>query len=96
MGSRRVIALAPTSAKLSWVGNPCETIPRALRGRQLVIALNLSSHHRVLRTEWPPHDALLSTYLDDASTSQTGEIELSPTEGRVLRMLPAGVSDRYV
>jgi alpha-glucosidase len=69
---------------------------RELQGRQLLIALNLTSHHRVLRTECAPQEALLSTYLDGAALSQSGEIQLRPNEGRVLRMPPAGVSDRYV
>lgn len=66
------------------------TYARELRGHRVLIALNMTEREQVLRPECPIREALLSTYLDDATPSDAGEIHLRANEGLVLRMPPDG------
>ncbi len=57
---------------------------RELRGRQMLIALNMTRNKQVLRSEQSVGDVLLSTYLDDHDPWEAGEIHLRADEGLVL------------
>ena len=60
---------------------------RHIADRRDLIALNMSGDPQVVRVEHAGWEALLSTYLDDASGQVTGsEIRLRADEGLILRM----------
>lgn len=63
---------------------------RELRGRKVLIALNMTDAEQTLWIEPCVRETLLSTYLDNPTPSHTGEILLRANEGLMLRMMPEG------